>query len=174
MRQLIERVLGLRPPLAPVAALREGLSVTVRGVIVPRDLIDSPLTGDRCVYYRYTVEEWRRAAFSPSGSFGFWHPIERDEAIAEFYLQDDDGRVIVAPQRARVETSRGGADANVELGVAGRRAHQLLLSPGDRVEVSAAVAPVDDLYDDARDYRGDARRWALVARPMGELVVRLL
>src|SRR5262249_38694535 len=102
---LIETILfRLFPPLPELLSeLPLGRRVTVRGRVLPRDLIESPLTGERCVYYRYLVEEWRRTTTSMGGTEGFWAVTEHDEAIAEFYLHDAGCRAVVAPQHAEVE-----------------------------------------------------------------------
>jgi hypothetical protein len=55
-----------------------------------------------------------------------------------------------------------------------RRATQLIIRPGDIIEVTAVGERVDDLYDDARDYRAGARSLMLRAPDDGQLVIRVL
>jgi hypothetical protein len=70
---------SLFPPMPePVDELRPGVLATVRGLVAPRDVVPSPLTGEPCVYYYYTVEEWRRSGVV-TGVEGSWHLIDRDE-----------------------------------------------------------------------------------------------
>lgn len=165
---------ALFPPIPePIADLRAGTTALVRGSVVPRDLITSPLTGDRCVYYQYTVEQWRRPRGSIQGD-GFWQLTERDEAISEFYLQEDAHRVIVAPHQAKVERTRGVGLGLVDLGLHDRRAQQLIILPGDQIEVLARVGTAEDLYDEARDYRDSPTRLILYAPEDGEIVIRVL
>jgi hypothetical protein len=146
----------------------------VRGRVLPRDLLRSPLSGAECVYYHYTVEDFRRSMVVGISGDGFWQLSERDEAIVEFYLQDGDARAVVSPFFARVEPRRGVGSRVIDLGVAGRRARELIIAPGDLIEVVGRVDRVDDLFDDGRDYRGSATTLCLRA-PAGEsILVRIL
>lgn len=155
------------------AELQAGMVATVRGTVVPRDLMDSPLSGDRCVYYRYVIEQWRKSRVAGVGGDGFWEPVERDEAILEFYIDDGHNRVIIGPQSARVKRGRGIDDTPFELTIA-RRAQQLIIESGDVIEVTGLVAEAEDLFDEHRDYRSSASRLMLCAPPDGELVIRLV
>ena len=159
-------------PVVSSANLREGTRVTVRGQVVPRDLMDSPLDGARCVYYRYVVEQWRQSRVAGVGGDGFWQAVERDEAILEFYLDDGEGRVIVSPEDARVKAGRID-DSPFELTVQ-RRAQQLLIEAGDTIEVTGRVTEAEDLFDENRGYRATATRWMLCAPEDGELLIRVL
>jgi hypothetical protein len=165
---------ALFPPLPePLAEVRPGAVVRVRGRVVPRDLIASPLTGDRCVYYQYAVEQWRQSKVAGVLGDGFWELRETDEAITEFYLQDDTGSAIIAPARARVERGRGVEMSELSLGPE-RRAHQLLIAPGDEIEVRAKVDRADDLFDEGRGYRTSPTRLILHAPEDGEILLRLI
>jgi hypothetical protein len=162
--------------------------ITVRGVAVARDLLESPLSGAACVYYRYSVEEWRRSRLLGAGSDGgFWQLAEHDEAIVEFYLDDGTARAIVAPGDARIRPARGLAGAPRELarpeggaapdlGALGmnRRAHELLIEPGDELVVTGHAVEVADLFDDGRDYRGAPQRLMLRAPEAASLDIRIL
>ena len=150
-----------------------GDELVVRGRILPRDLIESPLSGERCVYYSYTVDVWQEAVQGLGGD-GHWRNVERDEAITEFYLQTDDERVIVAPASAEVTRSTGPKMRDVPYTVIGRRAGEMLLVSGNEVEIRGVLAAADDLYDDARDYRASPRRLMLTAPDEGTLSIRLL
>jgi hypothetical protein len=162
------------PQPEEISELRIGARALVRGRVVPRDMIDSPLTGERCVYYQYTVEQWRQSNLVGVGGDGFWQLRDSDEAIVEFYIQDDTGRAIVAPQSAQVERAKGVELGEVDVQVYGRRAQQLILGPGDFVEIAGVVAQANDLFDEGRDYRGSPARTVLTA-PSGErLIIRLL
>lgn len=163
----------LPAPLVTTVDLREGELVTVRGRVVPRDLMDSPLSGARCVYYRYAIEQWRKSRVAGVGGDGFWENVERDEAILEFYLDDGHGRVIIAPENARVKRGRRIDDNPFELTIQ-RRAQQLLIESGDVIEVTGLVAVAEDLFDEHRGYRASATRFMLCAEPGGELVIRLI
>jgi hypothetical protein len=157
----------------PIARAPHHRLITVRGVVVPRDLIGSPLTGEPCVYYRYSVEDWRESRVLGVAGNGFWQLAEHDEAIVEFYVDDGTARAIVAPVDARVRTHRRLAEATPEIHVQ-RRAHQLLIEPGDEVEVTGVASEVADLFDESRGYRGGAQRLMLRAPAGGTLDIRVL
>ncbi len=162
-------VTGLLAALFPprrekVADLIPGRRALVRGTVVARDLIDSTLTGEPCVYYRYAVEEWRNTHMAGLASEGYWAATRFDEAIVEFYLQDEDGcRVIVAPENARVDRGKGVTPALVDMGIVGQRAQEMRICPGDQIEVEGTVSRVSDLFDQDRDYRSNASRLMLHA-----------
>lgn len=169
-------------PVAIARAPRDRV-LTVRGVAVPRDLLESPLSGTPCVYYRYSVEEWRTSRLLGAGaSAGFWQLVEHDEAIVEFYLDDGTARAIVAPGDARIRAGRrlgGAAGEPAGRGVrmdAGsqRRAHELLIEPGDELAVTGHAVEVADLLDDSRGYRATPQRLMLRAPEAGTLDIRLL
>ena len=176
MSGLIHGLLGaFFPPVPePLGEVEPGRTAVVRGHVVPRDTITSPLTGTDCVYYRYTVEEWRRSTVRAIGGDGFWQLTDRDEAIAEFYLHDGAHRALVSPFSARVEPKRPVAPRLVDLNMPDRRAHELVIAAGDLVEVTGEVDRVDDLFDDGRDYRGSATRLCLRAPAGRALLVRIL
>ncbi len=165
----LERLFPATP--VPIAKLRSHIDalVTVRGRVVPRDTIASPLSGERCVYYRYLVEEWRATtvpmALGPA-SGGLWLLVERDEAICEFDLEDDTGRALVLPEESRVEVERAPRVQPIEV-PRGQRASEVRIAGGDLVEVIGMAGEVADLLDASRGYRDDAVR-ALVRAGPGE------
>lgn len=176
MYAIITGLLGAFFPPAPepLDEVETGRNAVVRGRVMPRDLLHSPLSGAECVYYRYTVEDWRRPSINALGGDGFWQLSDRDEAIVEFYIQDETARALVSPFSAEVQPRRGVAARPVDLGTPGRRAQELLIAPGDLVEVVGKVDRVDDLFDDGRDYRGSPTVLCLRA-PAGEsILVRIL
>ena len=176
MAGLIQGLLGAFFPPLPESLdeVEPGRVAVVRGHVVPRDLMKSPLSGIDCVYYRYTVEEWRRSSIGALGGDGFWQIADRDEAIVEFYLHDADRRAVVSPFGAQVEARRGVAARRVDLGMPDRRATEIAIVPGDFIEVVGQVDRVDDLFDDGRDYRGSASRLCLRAPVGRHLLVRIL
>ena len=167
---------GIFPPRrASLSQVEPGQIVTIRGQVVPRDHIESTLTGERCVYYQYTVEEWRQSHTTQMGNDGFWHVVDRDEAITEFYLACRDERAIVSPSSARVERARAVPVTSIDLGgILNRRAQELRIAAGDMVEVTAMVESVDDLFDDGRGYRAATDRLMLSAPKHRPLQIRVL
>jgi hypothetical protein len=173
---LIDAILGSLFPPAPqaLADVTAGRRALVRGRVVPRDVIESPLSGVRCVYYRYVIEELRRASVPIGfGADGFWVVTERDEAIAEFYLQDEGGRAIVAPHRAFVEIPRALPGEPLDW-PRGRRGQELVILAGDLVEVDGLVQEVDDLLDEQLHYRERPRKLVLRAPDDGVIRIRVI
>lgn len=150
-----------------------GRVATVRGQVVARDLIDCPLSGDRCVYYNFTVEQWRKSHVAGMGDDGFWQTRERDEAIVEFYITDGDERAIIAPHRAEVDHARTIQPEQLRITNL-QRGRQVLIRPGDLVEITALVDSADDLYDEGRAYRQNPTRWLLRAPDSKPLRITLV
>ena len=162
------------PRCEAVAELIPGRRALVRGTVVARDLIDSTLTAERCVYYRYTVDEWRSGNIAGIANEGHWAMTRFDEAIVEFYLQDEAGdRVIIAPQNARVERGRGVEPNHVDMGIVGQRGQEITICPGDILEIQGTVVRVHDLFDEDRNYRSNATRFMLCAGENDILQIRL-
>ncbi len=164
-------------PTVAIASVTEGRVVTVRGEVVARDLIDSPLAGKRCVYYRFRSEQWRQSRVAGVGGDGFWEATSSDEAIVEFYVADQSGRAIVSPANARVQRARGLEEISTTRPTVlsgAERAQELLIVPGDEITVTGEAAWVSDLFDDGRDYRQAPRRLMLRAPEGKPLQIRLL
>jgi hypothetical protein len=162
------------PRCEPIAELIVGRRALIRGTVVARDLIDSTLTAERCVYYRYSVDEWRNSNIAGLANEGYWALTRFDEAIVEFYLQDEAGeRVIVAPQNARIERGRGVEPTHVDMGVLGQRGQELTIRPGDTLEIQGSVARVHDLFDEDRNYRAMPTRFMICAGEGDVLQIRL-
>jgi hypothetical protein len=146
-----------------------GRRVRLRGHVVPRDTMQSPLTGTSCVYYHYVVETWSR-------STGTWLVVEQDEAICEFYLRDASGRAVVSPHHARVETRASVKSELVPVpeGRPGGRARERRIHAGDLVEVHGVLEQAEDLFDEGRGYREDMVRLLVRAEDGGSLRIRLV
>ncbi len=173
-------VTGLLAALFPprcekVAELVVGRRALVRGRVIPRDFIDSTLTGERCVYYRYSVDDWRTSHVAGLANEGHWAMVRSDEAIVEFYLQDEDGNhVIIAPQHARVRQSAQVSPKAIDMGIVGQRAQELVICTGDIIEVTGHVAVVEDLYKQDRDYRANATIPMLHATKSDPLLIKII
>jgi hypothetical protein len=126
------------------------------------------------VYYQYTVEEFRRP-YALGVSDGYWRLMERDEAIAEFYLVSGGSRVIVSPSHVRVTRGRDIPVQEIDLGgIHDRRAQELRISAGDVIEITAVAELVHDVHDEGRDYRAPLDRLMLTAPPGEPLQIRLV
>ena len=85
-------------PTAKVRSMALG-RVEVFGRAQEKAELAAPITGTRCVYYRYKVEERRG-----SGRNARWATLEKGDSSAwGFYLEDETGQVLVLPERASVE-----------------------------------------------------------------------
>ncbi len=165
----------LFPPQAePLSEIRPGDAAMIQGRVIARDILTSPLTGERCVYYQYTIEQWRASRVAGVGSDGFWELHETDEAIAEFYVQDSAARAIIAPQRAQIERGRGVTGDKVPMDVAFQRAQQLLITPDDIVEITGIAERARDLHDEERAYRSSVHRIMISAPKNQPLRIRLV
>lgn len=65
--------------------------------------IVAPLSGSRCVWYRYQVEE-QQAVVHRSGTSRQWVTIDKGVSTEVFWLEDDTGRVAIDPEGAEVDT----------------------------------------------------------------------
>lgn len=156
---------------------QSGRTLLARGRVVARESLASPLTERRCVYYRYLVEEWKRSTVAIPGmgigGGGLWHVSDRDEAITEFYVDDGTGRALVEPAGAEVDFDATSGPRPVPM-PEGRRASELLIEPGDWVEVLGVLDEVEDVFDGERGYRAEATRVTLRAGEGETLRIRLV
>lgn len=93
-RQLIKDT-----PTSTIRSLAMGL-VEIFGQVIPiqERLFQSPFTDKDCVYYQYTIEEYRS-----SGKSSHWVTIKREEHRDLFYLKDETGVVLIDPKGAQIE-----------------------------------------------------------------------
>jgi hypothetical protein len=89
-------------PTSKIRSIAMGL-VEIFGQVLPikERLLKSPFTDKECVYYQFTIEEYRS-----SGKNSQWVTIKKDEQRSRFYLKDDTGRVLVDPTGASIEARR--------------------------------------------------------------------
>ena len=171
LREFLESLFPDAP--AALERLQPGRHAVVRGRVAPRDLIDSPLTGEPCVYYRYLVEEWRPVSLTMLGGEGQWLVAERDEAAAEFYLDDGSARVLVSPVEADVTHAAGLGPDRLEVGVR-RRASEWRIVPGDEVEIRGLADSVSDPLDEGRGYREGPARACMRGTPGRRIRIKVL
>ena len=93
-----EKKLIENTPTSKIRSLAMGL-VEVYGKVIPRpkEVILAPFSGDKCVYCRYLVEEFRQ-----SGKHSRWVKVQDGVLGGLFYLEDDTGRVLVDAKGAEV------------------------------------------------------------------------
>lgn len=132
-------------PTSKIRSLAMGL-VEIYGKVVPAKevILKSPLQNKGCVYYRYTVEEYRSTGKSSS-----WVVAQSDTRGAEFFLRDETGTVLVDPNGAEIEipmdyesrTMPSFFKMSVNVGPFGfstgsrRRYREWLIEPGDKLYI---------------------------------------
>jgi hypothetical protein len=92
-KRLIEDI-----PTSKIRSIAMGL-VEVFGEVVPaKRILKSPFSNNDCVYYKYTIEEYRT-----SGKSSRWIIVDDGEEGTYFHLKDDTGSVLVDPKGAEVD-----------------------------------------------------------------------
>ena len=164
------------PRIEPLSEVQSGEIVTIRGRVVERDLLTSPLNGARCVYYQYTIEQWRKSHLAGFATEGYWDRLEKDEAIAEFYIQDGQTRAIIAPHRAHIEPGPGITHNRIPLDIAFpvQRASQLIIAPGDLVEITGIAEQTLDQHNAQLAYRASPDHVIIAAPANRQLLIRLI
>ena len=96
-KRLIENI-----PTSKIRSIAMGL-VEVCGRIVPFEgrLLQSPFTDSDCVYYRFSIEEYRS-----SGKSSRWVTVRKGDDSVPFFIDDGTGRVLVDSRGAKVEILR--------------------------------------------------------------------
>ena len=86
-------------PTSKIRSIAMGL-VEIFGEIIPdkKETILSPFSNKKCVYYKYTIEEYRR-----TGKHSHWVTVKKDERSVPFYLKDETGKVLVDPTDAKID-----------------------------------------------------------------------
>jgi len=97
LKRLIENM-----PTSKIRGLAMGLA-EIYGNAVPyqKKILKSPFNGKDCVYYRYSIEEYRR-----SGKSSHWVTVKKGSSNEHFCLEDDTGRVLVDLEGANIEISK--------------------------------------------------------------------
>ena len=84
-------------PTSKVRSIAMGL-VEIAGKANPKTLLKGPFSGKECVYYKYTIEEYRR-----EGKHSRWVKLKEGSSDEKFYLEDYTGKVLVDPKEAEVD-----------------------------------------------------------------------
>lgn len=86
-------------PTSKVRSIAMG-PVEVSGSVLPsfQGTLEAPFTGSPCVYYRYSVEEYKK-----SGKNSSWVTIDSGKDSRLFYVKDDTGEVLVDSTGADVD-----------------------------------------------------------------------
>jgi hypothetical protein len=107
-----------RAPALPLSQLPEGVLARITGLVRPAGatLIEAPISGRLCVYYRATVVEIQHGH---SGAYESERELATERDGIEFLIEDNGVRAVVDPGRARIAsipdhetTSMAAFDAN--------------------------------------------------------------
>jgi hypothetical protein len=92
-KRLIEDI-----PTSKIRGIAMGL-VEVKGKALPaaKEIRKSPLSGKKCVYYRYLVEK-----LVSTGKSSHWVTVRKGRSPEPFYLKDSTGEVMVDPKYAEL------------------------------------------------------------------------
>jgi hypothetical protein len=105
-------------PTSTIRGLAMGLA-EIKGKAEPaqKQILKSPFSGSDCVYYSYTIEEYRN-----SGKNSHWVTIKSGNQWYPFFVRDDTGAVLIDPAGAEVDipadhvfNSGSGNDAPLEI-----------------------------------------------------------
>jgi hypothetical protein len=107
---LKEKKLIENTPTSKIRSLAIGFSEIYGEAVSQKDkVLKSPFSKSDCVYYRYSIEEYRS-----SKNGGHWVSKDSGEIMDYFYLKDSTGMVLVDPRKAKIEIPD---DYSVESGV---------------------------------------------------------
>ena len=96
-------------PTSKIRSLAMGFVEVYGKAIKSQYSFKSPFTNSDCVYYRYSIEEYRK-----QGKSSKWVMIKQDSKLDYFYLQDDTGMVLVDTNGAEIDIP---ADYEFETGI---------------------------------------------------------
>src|SRR3989344_4505772 len=63
-----------------------------------KKIMESPFSGKQCVWYRYTVEEYRT-----TGKHHYWATVKNGDSGVPFFVKDETGSVLVNPKGAEAD-----------------------------------------------------------------------
>lgn len=116
--------------------------------LMPGDPILAPLTGTRCTWYEFKVEEKREHYDSRGNRKTSWHTINSGTSDELFFLQDDTGQCVIDPEGAEVTPSANdvwyGDTPSWTFGRPEKRGG--LFHSGRYRYTEKRIHPVDDLY----------------------------
>jgi hypothetical protein len=96
-KRLVENI-----PTSKIRSIAMGLvEITGQVILISGRVFKSPFTEKDCVYYQFTIEEYRQ-----SGKNAHWVTIKKGEQRTVFYLKDDTGMVLVDPTGASIQATK--------------------------------------------------------------------
>jgi len=90
-------------PTSKIRSVAMGFA-EVSGKVIPYEdhgTMMSPFSNEKCVYYKYLIEEYRS-----TGKSSAWVTIKKDVKQNMFYIQDETGKILVNPIKASIDISK--------------------------------------------------------------------
>jgi len=94
----------LNTPFSKIHSASIGL-VELTGTPVGPKVLDAPITGSRCYYYRARAWQWE-----DSGKDSKWKQVLDESLYVPFFLQDSTGKVLIDSQGAEMDVHRSFSD----------------------------------------------------------------
>lgn len=98
IRNYFKKKLIENTPTSKVRSIAMGFVELKGKAMHEKEVLLSPMTNSKCVYYRYKIEEYVK-----SGKSSYWRTIAGDESGTPFFLKDDSGKVLVDPKGAKID-----------------------------------------------------------------------
>ena len=154
-RQLRKKNMIENVPSSAIRSVAMGLC-EIQGTACAEAALSAPLSGTRCHYFRYRVEEERTR--SKGGKE--WVTVDHGMSNVPFPLEDPTGKILVNPERADVSLRRDYRRVDAADGWFGRRKRysEWRVDPGDRLYVLGTVSKQGDFLDESRAALGDRLR----------------
>jgi len=145
-RRLREKNMIENIPLSPIRSVAMGLT-EINGRAIQEGMLLAPLSGTRCVYYRYLVEEERRGRRSRE-----WVTVDQGASDTPFHVQDPTGRILVVPLGGEVMLGRDYRVIDRPTGLLSprRRSTEWRIHPDDFVFVIGTVSKMHDVVAEQR------------------------
>ncbi|HEU5179659.1 MAG TPA: GIDE domain-containing protein [Candidatus Polarisedimenticolia bacterium] len=140
-RQLRKKNMIENVPTSAIRSVAMGLA-EIHGMACAEAALSAPLSGERCHYFRYRVEEERTR--SKGGKE--WVTVDHGTSNVPFPLEDSTGKIQVDPQGADVSLQRDYRRVDAGEGWFGRRKRysEWRIDPRDRLYVLGTVSKQGD------------------------------
>jgi hypothetical protein len=128
------------PPEKKTDELQEGARCSVTGVVACDKQITVPGTQHKCAFYWVLTEVWDHGARGRGRKM--WIPEKAEQGCAEFWIEDDKGKVLVENKPVETELKGGWSETGL-IGKKGKHRYTArLIKPGDTVKVTGVVTPL--------------------------------
>jgi len=127
-------------PTSKVRSLAMGL-VELCGHAQPKALLKSPVTGTKCVYYKFLIEKRVRTSKGTK-----WVVLNQGASTNYFYVDDGTGRILVDPVEADIHLARDYRYTGASLSGAGFMSSSSLFTGDDHRYTEWYIVPDDQVY----------------------------